>query len=47
MTESRHQQVTEDLEAALTEIQHPEAQYHLRQCLQLLEHERTLGEQKG
>jgi hypothetical protein len=47
MTESRHQEVTDQLEAALEEIQHPEAQYHLRQCLQLLEDERALDEQKG
>lgn len=47
MTESRHQPVADRLEAALGEISHPEAQYHLRQCLQLLEHERTLEERKG
>ncbi|MBS3760773.1 hypothetical protein [Halodesulfurarchaeum sp.] len=47
MTESGHRPVTDQLEEALEEIHHPEAQYHLRQCLQLLEDERALDEQKG
>ncbi len=46
MTESRHRSVNEQLEAALGEIQHPEAQFHLRQCLQLLEDERVQKERK-
>jgi len=47
MTQSGQQPVTRKLETALTEIDHAEAQYHLRECLQLLEHEATVEERKG
>ena len=47
MTQSGHQPVTRKLETALTEIDNDEAQYHLRECLQLLEHEAAVEERKG
>ncbi|MFW6384441.1 MAG: hypothetical protein ACOCZC_03490 [Halodesulfurarchaeum sp.] len=47
MTRSGQQAVTRKLETALTEIDDKKAQYHLRECLQLLEHEATVRERKG
>jgi hypothetical protein len=47
MTLSTQEPVIERLQGALEEIDHPEAQYHLRECLQLLEHDQTLEERKG
>lgn len=47
MTVSRQRPVIDRLEGALDDIDNSEAQYHLRECLQLLEHDQSLEERKG
>ena len=47
MTESIPKSVTAQLEDALDNVQDPDARYHLRECIQLLQDDRTDRERKG